>query len=122
MALPSETAARANSLALELFWFSLCDWQLPAITFQVDTNHHVFNVTATGGGKTATILITALINAKDSQEITIIVSPLNLLTHQTDALAIKLGLNSVCLTAETSTKKVLKVSSRCFVCNSDLQV
>ena len=119
MSSPSETAVRANSYALELFCFLLCDWQLPIITIQVDSDHHVYNVATTGGGKTATILIAALINAKDFNEITVIVSPLNLLTDQTHKLAVKLGLASVCLTAETSTEEVLKVSSVCFICKSD---
>jgi superfamily II DNA helicase RecQ len=106
-----------NKLALELFGFKLCEWQPPVITAQLNNEKgpcHVLCTAATGAGKTAIMLLPALMRPRD---ITIIVSPLNLLTEQTSSIATKIGIKSVALMKETSNVNLLKVHilhSQCF--------
>lgn len=100
------TAVRASEIALEHLGYNLHYWQEDFITAQQDNDGDVLGTAPTGGGKTATIIIPIIMNPK---RITLIVSPLNLLTDQTNLVLKKAGVESVALTSETSNQLVLKV-------------
>jgi superfamily II DNA helicase RecQ len=66
--------------AFELFGFDLCEWQPEVIVAQLDNQEepsHVLCTGATDAGKIAIIFLPAFMRPGD---ITIIVSPLNLVT------------------------------------------
>lgn len=99
---------QASNLVENTFGYRPCLWQIRVVEALLKRDKDVVSISATASGKTLTFWMPLLLVPDGIQ---IVVAPLNILGKQNvDSLA-KVGIRSICISAETATEENFKVCS-----------
>ncbi|RDX48734.1 P-loop containing nucleoside triphosphate hydrolase protein, partial [Lentinus brumalis] len=107
------TTARIRDLVIRKFGKRPCLWQIKVAQALKEKQQDVVAVAATGSGKTLSFWIALLMDLEDGQDkVVIVVTPLNLLGKQNEAVLHAAGIEAVAVDAENATKETFDVTGK----------